>query len=73
MIAPTAVERETSYIGVTKEEAWAIIVKVALDGMPTVRRVVFGLLVESTEPLRLSQIAERVEWVSTTTVRRALK
>jgi hypothetical protein len=60
-------------IGVEREEAWSIVVKVALDGMPTLRRTTFDLLVQAQEPLTTSEIAHQSEWVSEQAVRRALQ
>lgn len=57
-------------VGVAEAEAWRVVVKVALDSMPAIRRKVFGLLLSEGRQLDTSKIAERTGY-PTVTARRA--
>ncbi len=59
-------------IGVSEPEAWRSIRKLALDSMPAIRRAVLGALLANTAELSTVQIAEGLDYPTTTT-RRALE
>lgn len=60
-------------IGVSREHTWELVRKVALDSMPSTRRKAIETLLNSPQPLSTSDIAERIQHPSVTTVRRALE
>jgi hypothetical protein len=58
--------------GVSRETAWDVLMKVALDCMPTVRREVFDVVLETTAGIATKEIAIRLGYPTTTT-RRSLE
>jgi hypothetical protein len=56
-------------IGVHEQDVWRVAVKVALDSMPQLRRVVFDLLCSQTGPLDTTSIATSIGYPTQTTRR----
>ena len=59
-------------IGASRDTAWPIITKAALDSIPSVRRNVMDTLVAAGEPVETRTIATRIGYPTTTT-RRSLE
>jgi hypothetical protein len=56
-------------IGVDRTQAWLIIAKVALDSMPKLRRLILEIVLDQTDPLTTSAVAEALDHPTQTTRR----
>jgi hypothetical protein len=56
-------------VGVPEEDVWRVAIKVALDSMPQLRRVVFDLLKASADPIDTTTIATTIKYPTQTTRR----
>jgi hypothetical protein len=59
-------------IHITEDEAWRLTVRVAIDSIPEVRRLVLEHLQEANQPIETSAVADALNY-PTTTIRRTLE